>query len=238
MPFTSSWVKTDTGFDEDTSPSVLVSDEREAHLRTKFLWHYVPTYVMVLGTVYEQEFIKLAKQISFPDGGNSSEWKLKALPAWYDGSDTEERLKLNNIVRTTLYTIYKENNGIYKELLSHYTDEEARHMCGALREAICNFLKRAVTKASSHIMSYGLPPYLWKTSLYGAILLWAIHNLLPLSFNRHTWAKYHYLDAVLEGIEETLWEYPKKSPIAEGSESDGSMDLTEPWEPWRDIILF
>ncbi|KIK54962.1 hypothetical protein GYMLUDRAFT_248984 [Collybiopsis luxurians FD-317 M1] len=106
----SSWVKTDTGFDEDTSPSVLVSDDCEAHLCTKFLWHYVPTYVMVLGTVYEQEFIKLAitiyiahwpedttyglksssnrtcfkKQISFLDGGNSSEWKLKALPAWYD----------------------------------------------------------------------------------------------------------------------------------------------------------
>ncbi|KIK52208.1 hypothetical protein GYMLUDRAFT_251453 [Collybiopsis luxurians FD-317 M1] len=150
----SSWVKTNTGFDKDISPSVLVSDEREAHLHTKFLWHYVPTYVMVLGTVYEQEFIKLAitiyiahwpedttyglkslsnqtcfkKQISFPDGGNSSEWKLKALPAWYDGSDTEERLELNNIVQTTLYTIYKENNGIYKELLSHYMDEEAQHM--------------------------------------------------------------------------------------------------------------
>ncbi|KIK60041.1 hypothetical protein GYMLUDRAFT_244820 [Collybiopsis luxurians FD-317 M1] len=133
MPFTSSWVKTDTGFDKDTLPSALDSDELHTHLHTKFLWHYVPTYAMVLGTIYEQEFIKLAvtiyiahwpedttyglksfseqtlfqKQIIIPDDSDSGEWKLKALPAWYDGADTEARLKLNNIVRTTLYTFYK-----------------------------------------------------------------------------------------------------------------------------------
>ncbi|KAH7876525.1 hypothetical protein F5051DRAFT_432857 [Lentinula edodes] len=57
-----SWVQTDDGIDEEAQDPQF---SREIHktLRTKFLWHFVPTYLTVQGTQYEQAFLIYASAI-------------------------------------------------------------------------------------------------------------------------------------------------------------------------------
>ncbi|KIK52664.1 hypothetical protein GYMLUDRAFT_251035 [Collybiopsis luxurians FD-317 M1] len=260
MSFCESWEETDTGFPEDTPISTLLTDNVQTQLRTKFLWHFAPTYQSVCGTEYEVEFLKLAvaiyaahwpedvtwgmkpapqctcfsKRVVSLDGIDTSNWEQKTAPQWYDSKGQAKALERNGLVRATLYSFYRRNNTVYRHALAKNAKDEAHRMQRGLSKA------RAVREASPYIESYGLPPSEWKTSLYGGVFLWAVHNLLLQSFHQEyqTWAHYRYLVQPPEGksAKEITWEYP--SIAAESDCEEKGIAELEPWEPWRETILF
>ncbi|KAJ3901488.1 hypothetical protein F5879DRAFT_991917 [Lentinula edodes] len=61
-PFEESWLWTDGGIDDEKQDPAL---SRQLHktLRTKFLWHFVPTFLTVQGTIHEQPFLIYASAI-------------------------------------------------------------------------------------------------------------------------------------------------------------------------------
>ncbi|KIK56648.1 hypothetical protein GYMLUDRAFT_247680 [Collybiopsis luxurians FD-317 M1] len=178
MPFHGSWEETDKGFAEDTPLSVLVrtlrilcyscwnsllqlSDEVQTQLRTKFLWHFAPTYLMVRGTEYKKDFWKLAvaiyaahwpediacgtkqtrhtclsKRVVSPDNLDTSDWNQKPMPPWYDSKDEAKALERNRLIRGTLYSFYKSNNSIYQHSLAQCSKDEARQLQYGLSKAI------------------------------------------------------------------------------------------------------
>ncbi|KIK52235.1 hypothetical protein GYMLUDRAFT_251375 [Collybiopsis luxurians FD-317 M1] len=266
MSFCDSWDKTDTGFAEDTPVSILLSDDIQTQLWTKFLWHFIPTYQLVLGTEHEKDFLMLAvaiyaahwpedvtwmkptaqctcfsKRMVSLDEIDTSDWEQKEMPPWYDIRDQAEALEWNGLVRATLYSFYKGNNSIYQHSLAQFTKIEARQMQLGLSRAVQNFLNKAVKEASPYIKSYTLPPSHWKISLYGGVFLWAVHNLLPQSFHQkfRTWSHYRYLVQPPEGksARDIVWEYPCIAAESDSEEKDDMAPL-EPCEPWREMILF
>ncbi|KIK64902.1 hypothetical protein GYMLUDRAFT_240839 [Collybiopsis luxurians FD-317 M1] len=196
MPFCNSWEETDTGFAKDSPTSVLLSDELQTKLCTKFLWHFIPTYWMVWGMEFKKYFMKLvvpiyaahwpedvtcglkktqhtclSKHVVSPDYIDTSDWSQKAMPPWYNSKDQDKALEQNRLVRAMLYSFYKDNNLAYKHSLAQCTKEEACQVQLGLNRAVQNFFEKAIKEASPYIKSYSLPPLRWKISLYGGIFL-------------------------------------------------------------------
>ncbi|KAJ4500522.1 hypothetical protein C8R41DRAFT_863113 [Lentinula lateritia] len=243
QPFEESWTQTDRGIDED-------------RYHPSFLWHFVPTFLMVFGTEFEEAFLirtsaiwaahwpedvtfgekplhqrtSLMKRVVYPPGYSGSELDIEDLELCYGVPRYEAQTMIRDkITQATLYSFFNDNNQTYQRILHTYANDEARKMWHGMMNSIRNFLVQAVNNFHPYIQSYGLPPSAWETSLNQAVLLWDVHNHLPVSFHKEypSWPRYHYLMKEPENRDHRtlIWEYPSALSAVEAA-------LPPPWLPW------
>ncbi|KIK65804.1 hypothetical protein GYMLUDRAFT_239506 [Collybiopsis luxurians FD-317 M1] len=211
MPSSDLWMETDIGFGEDITTSVLLSDKLQRELCTKLLWHFIPMYLTVNGTSYEQDFIKLGMAIYAAHWPEDTTYGIKPMcqrtclskclvpPEEVDTTDWD----LNSMPEL----FYRNNNLKYQQMHTKYSDSEARQMWAALTKSIHAFLKKG------HNASVSIYQVIWFTSLaLESFSLWCC----PLMD-----------DTVFRQI---VWEYPER-PDKDNNETP-DVDLPVPWEPW------
>ncbi|KAJ3881368.1 hypothetical protein F5051DRAFT_437058 [Lentinula edodes] len=253
-PFEESWLQTDGGIDDEAQDPQL---SRQLHktLRTKFLWHFVPTYLTVQGTQYEQAFLvhasaiwashwpedttygekpmhqrtALNKQVLYPPEFSNGNLDIEDLEL-HLGVDKYEAQAImkNRIAQFELTHALQANIQSYQRTLHGYAADEADKMWYQMLKSIRNFLSQAVTDFRPYIMSYGLSASDWKQSLDEAILFWDLHNHLPASLLKEfSWPRYRYLTRAPEDGRHRLliWEYPMAGSAVE------TMAIPSPWLP-------
>ncbi|KAJ3846367.1 hypothetical protein EV368DRAFT_69975 [Lentinula lateritia] len=190
----------------------------EDHYDPLFLWHLVPTFLIVFGMEFEEAFLICTSAIWAAHWPEDVTFGEKPLHQQTSLMKYEAQTMIQNkITQATLYSFFNDNNQTYQRILHTYANNEARKMWHGMMNSIQNFLVQAVNNFHPYIQSYGLPPSAWETSLNQAVLFWDVHNHLPVSFHKEypSWPHYHYLMKEPEiGNHRTLvWEY-SLAPLA------------------------
>ncbi|KAJ3887426.1 hypothetical protein GG344DRAFT_68825 [Lentinula edodes] len=219
--FKNSWTQTDGGIDGEIHNA---SFSRYLHisLRTKLLWHFVPTFLSVQGTVFEQAFLvhasaiwashwpedvtygekpvhertALLKQAIYPSGFSRGDLDVEDLELHLGVDQYEARaIKRDKVAQMMLHHFFLDNILTYQRILHGYSEDESKKMWRQMMNSIQRFLLQAVTKYRQYIVCYGLPSSAWRSSLDEAVLLWDVHNHLPASFHQEclSWPRYRYL---------------------------------------------
>ncbi|KAJ3898176.1 hypothetical protein F5879DRAFT_995065 [Lentinula edodes] len=254
-PFKNSWFQTDSGIDEEKLDAPF-SRHLHLSLRTKFLWHFAPTYLSVKGTVFEQPFLiyalaiwashwpedvtygekpvhertALMKRVIYPSGFSRGSLDIEDLELHLGVDQYEaQAIKRDKVAQATLHSFFLDNIRSYQRTLYQYSGDEAKVMWYQMMNSIRNFLFQAVTDHGLHIVSYGLPASAWQSSLDEAVLLWDVHNHLPASFHQEclSWPRYRYLTNVQEEGPHCLLAW--EYPLVDSVE--GTMELPPPWLP-------
>ncbi|KAJ3912174.1 hypothetical protein F5877DRAFT_72618 [Lentinula edodes] len=217
LPFKYSWLETDGGIDEGNI------DALEPNLSNLYV-----TY----GEKPVYERTALMKWVIYPPGFSSSNFYIEdwELHLGMDRGYEVQMEKRDEIARITLHNFFLGNIRTYQQTLQRYSDDEAKKMWYQMMKAIRNFLSQAVTNFHGNIVSYGLPASAWQASLDEAVLLWDLHNHLPISFHRAylPWPRYRYLTNIPEEGPHRLlvWEYPTAALEV------GMMAIPSPWLPF------
>ncbi|KAJ3891719.1 hypothetical protein C8J55DRAFT_563137 [Lentinula edodes] len=257
QPFENSWVQTDSGIDEDIHDA-LFSRYLHISLRTKFLWHFVPTFLSVQGTEFEQPFLirasaiwashwpedttygekpvhnrtALMKRVIYPPGFSSGDFDIGDMELHLGVDKYEAQAnKRDQVACATLHNFFFDNIQTYQRALHGYPEDEAQKMWYQMKNSIHNFLLQAVTQFSHNIVSYGLPASAWQSSLDEAVLFWDLHNHLPVLFHQEylSWPRYRYLTGVPEDGPHRLLTW--EYPLMDSTSMAGMMAIPPPWLP-------
>ncbi|KAJ3902571.1 hypothetical protein F5879DRAFT_923731 [Lentinula edodes] len=175
--FKNSWTQTDGGIDEEIHNASFF---RYLHisLRTKLLWHFVPTFLSVQGTVFEQAFLvhasaiwashwpedvtygekpvhertALLKQAIYPSGFSRGDLDVEDLELHLGVDQYEARaIKRDKVAQTTLHHFFLDNILTYQRILHGYSEDESKKMWRQMMNSIQRFLLQAVTKYCQYI---------------------------------------------------------------------------------------
>ncbi|KAJ3912471.1 hypothetical protein F5877DRAFT_84778 [Lentinula edodes] len=243
QPYEESWVQTDGGIDEEAQDPQF---SREIHktLRTKFLWHFVPTYLTVQETQYEQAFLiyasaiwashwpedvtygeklllqrtALMKRVVYPPEFSSGNLDIEDLELHLGVDEYEaQAIKKTSIAQATLSTFFSA--------CLPYTTLFIFELTYLLQDNIQCYQRtlREYTNDEAGKMWYQM-----FKSLDEAVTFWDLHNHLPASFLKEfSWPRYRYLTRPPEDERHRLlaWEYPCKGLDQE------IMAIPPPWLP-------
>ncbi|KAJ4465849.1 hypothetical protein C8R41DRAFT_871780 [Lentinula lateritia] len=255
FPFEHSWLQTDGGIDEENYDAEF-SRYLHLSLRTKFLWHFAPTYLSVQGTAFEQSFLirasaiwashwpedvtygekpvhertALMKRVIYPAGFSSGDLDIEDIELHLGMNRYDaQAVKRDQVAQMTLHNFFADNIRTYQRILQGYSNDETKKMWYQLMNSIRTFLLQAVTNFGQYIVSYGLPASAWQSSLDEAVLFWDLHNHLPASFHQEcfSWPRYRYLTNVPEEGPHRLLAW--EYPLADLAA--GMMELPPPWLP-------